>query len=194
MLSRAVEWIHAEEARQKFSPLNYDKDCTVFIVIQVDGIVTWVWPAWKMSYDEIEERYRMLVLHGLSRTGKSRLARSLFGEDRTLVVDVQHAEHPDLRGFQRNKHKAVLLDEVATPSVIVNNKKVLQAHVDGAILGQSPTQTYTYEVFLWRVPIILTTNNWRLDKLTDEDSEWVNANCIVVHVAEPVFDARRMRV
>ena len=49
-------------------------------------------------------------------------------------------------------------------------------------------------IFLWRVPIILTTNIWRLDKLTDEDSEWVNANCIVVHVAEPVFDARRMRV
>ena len=54
---------------------------------------------WMKSYEEVEERYRMLVLYGPSRTGKSRLARSLFGAERTLVVDVQHAEHPDLRSF-----------------------------------------------------------------------------------------------
>ena len=110
-----------------------------------------------MAYEEVEERYQMLVFHGPSQTSKSRLARSLFGEDRTLVVDVQHAEHPDLRGFRRHQHCAIVLDEVASPSFIVSNKKVLQAHVDGAILGQSATQLYTYEVFLWRVPIMLTT-------------------------------------
>ena len=68
---------------------------------------------------------------------------------------------------------------------------MLQAHVDGAILGQSPTQTFTYEVFMWRVPIILTTNNWQLEKLTDEDREWLSANCVAVHVTEPVFEARK---
>ena len=107
---------------------------------------------------------------------------------------MQHAEHPDLHGFRRHFHKAVLLDEVATPKFIVSNKKLLQAHVDGAILGQSPTQTYTYEVFMWRVPIILTTNNWRLETLADEDREWLNANCIAVYVAEPVFEAKQARV
>ena len=101
---------------------------------------------WKMSYEEVEERYRMLVLFGPSRTGKSRLARSLFGESRTLVVDVQHADHPDLHDFKRHHHLAVLLDEVASPKFIAGNKKLLQAHVDGAILGQSATQLYTYEV------------------------------------------------
>ena len=84
-----------------------------------------------MSFDEVEERYKMLVLHGPSRTGKSRFARSLFGLGRTLVVDVQHAEHPDLRGYRRHEHLAVLLDEVASPQFIVSNKKLLQAHVDG---------------------------------------------------------------
>ena len=69
----------------------------------------------------------------------------------------------------------MLLDEVAAPSFITDNKKLLQAHVDGAILGQSPTQTYTYEVFMWRVPIILTTNNWRLETLSDEDCGWLTA-------------------
>ena len=143
--------------------------------------------AWRASYKEVEERYQILVLHGPSRTGKSRLARSLFGLEHTLVVDVQHAEHPDLRGYRRSEHKAILLDEVASPKFIVGNKKVLQAHVDGALLGQSATQLFTYEVFVWRTPIILTTNNWKLDCLAEDEVDWVNANCVVVHVDQPVF-------
>ena len=144
---------------------------------------------WMKEYEEVEERYRMLVLYGPSRTGKSRLARSLFGTETTLVVDVQHAEHPDLRCFRRHVHKAILLDEVADPSFIVNNKKLLQAHVDGAKLGQSSTQLFSYEVFLWRVPILLTTNNWCLDKLTQEEQEWVRSNCVAVCVDTPVYVA-----
>ena len=146
---------------------------------------------WLMSFEELEERYRMLVLHGPSRTGKSRLAHSLFGFDRTLVVDVQHAEHPDMHGFRRHHHVAVLLDEVADPSFIVNNKKLLQAHVDGAILGQSATQMFTYEVFLWRVPIILTTNNWDLSGLSVAELDWVHSNCVAVHVDTTVYESTR---
>ena len=144
-----------------------------------------------MSYEEVEERYKMLVLHGPSRTGKSRLARSLFGQDRTLVVDVQHADHPDLRGYRRHQHLAGLLDEVASPNFIVNNKKLLQAHVDGALLGQSATQMFTYEIFLWRTPVILTTNNWDLSGLAADELEWVTANCVAVRVDTPVFAAAR---
>ena len=77
----------------------------------------------------------------------------------------------------------------ASPSFISGNKKLLQAHVDGAILGQSATQLYTYEVFLWRVPIILTTNNWNLTGLTPPEREWVEANCVAVNIAEPVFQS-----
>ena len=62
---------------------------------------------------------------------------------------------------------------MADPLFIVSNKKVLQAHVDGAILGQSATQLYTYEVFLWMVPIMLTTNNWDLSRLSKEDADWI---------------------
>ena len=142
---------------------------------------------WMMCYEEIEERYCMLVLHGPSKTGKSRLARSLFGEGRTLVVDVQNAKHPDLHSYRRHEHAAILLGEVSGPSFIVENKKLLQAHVDGALLGQSPTQQYTYEVFLWRTPIMLTTNNWDLSRLTAAELDWVHANCVAVYVPEPVY-------
>lgn len=143
---------------------------------------------WRAQYTVDEERYNMLVLFGRSRTGKSRLGRSLFGEDTTLVVDVQHAQHPDLRTHNRKKHNAVLFDEVASPVFVVSNKKVLQAHVDGAILGQSATQLYTYEVFLWKTPLMLTTNCWEYADFSDADKDWIEANCVAVHIDSPVWE------
>ena len=143
---------------------------------------------WRLQYHEDEERYNMLVLFGRSRTGKSRLCRSLFGDETTLVVDVQHAEHPDLRSLNRKKHNAVLFDEVASPKFVVSNKKVLQAHIDGAILGQSATQLYTYEVFLWKTPLMLTTNCWEYADYPEADRDWIEANCVAVHISSPVWE------
>ena len=143
--------------------------------------------SWMLQYHIPEERYKMLVLHGPSCTGKSKLGRSLYGESDTLVVDVQGAQHPDLKSFVRGRHKAVLLDEVASPAFVISNKKLLQAHVDGALLGQSATQLYSYFVFLWRVPIILTTNNWDYSAFTEADKNWLDTNCVAVHIGTRVW-------
>ena len=40
------------------------------------------------------------------------------------------------------------MDDIAGSDFVLANKKLLQAHADGAKLGQSPTQTLAYEVFL----------------------------------------------
>ena len=143
---------------------------------------------WKQQYDQAEERYKMLVLYGPSCTGKSRLARSLFGTEHTLVVDVQHALHPDLRDYRRPQHQAVLLDEVSSPKFLCDNKKLLQAHVDGAKLGQSPTQLFAYEVFLWRTPLMLTTNNFNYSGYSKEDVDWIETNAVAVCIDQPVWD------
>ena len=115
------------------------------------------------------------------------LARSLYGDEHTLMVDVQHAKHPDLKDFRRDVHKAIVLDEVMGPEFIVGNKKMLQAHVDGAKLGQSAAQMFVYEVFLWRVPVILTTNKWDYEHMDGPDKDWLSANCVAVEIAEPVW-------
>ena len=86
---------------------------------------------WMLQYHVPEERYKMLVLHGPSCTGKSKLGRSLYGESDTLVVDVQGAQHPDLKTFARHRHKAVLLDEVASPAFIIGcglQYNILEGH------------------------------------------------------------------
>ena len=136
------------------------------------------------------ERERERV-YGPSCTGKSRMARSLFGDGRTLVVDVQHAAHPDLRAYRRGLHKAVLLDEMASPEFIVTNKKLLQAHVDGAILGHSSTQLFTYELFLWRTPLMITTNNFDYSAFSAADKDWLESNCVAVYVGQPVWKVLR---
>ena len=78
--------------------------------------------SWMTSFDHINDRYKFLVFYGRSQTGKSRWARCIFGEDATLVVDCQHAEHPNLRHYVRGQHKAVLLDEIAGPDFVARNK------------------------------------------------------------------------
>ena len=59
--------------------------------------------------------------------------------------------------------------------------------MDGATLGQSSTQKYVYEVFLWRIPIVVTTNRWSLAGLDDADLNWLDQNCVVENVREEVW-------
>ena len=106
----------------------------------------------------------------------------------TLVVDAQHAQHPGMRGYKRPVHRAVLLDEVSSSQFVVDNKKLLQSHVNGAELGQSATQLFAYEVFLWRTPIMLTTSNWSYTDFSNSDKNWLSTNSVAVHIADKVFE------
>ena len=76
---------------------------------------------------------------------------------------------------------------LAGSDFVLANKKLLQAHADGAKLGQSPTQTLAYEVFLWRVPVIVTTNHWSVAHHGAVDQEWLAKNCVVEEITEQVF-------
>ena len=54
-------------------------------------------------------------------------------------------------------------------------------------LGQSPAQHLAYEVSLWRVPMVLTTNFWDVAPLCPEDLDWVEQNCVVVPITSSVM-------
>ena len=98
-----------------------------------------------------------------------------------------HNANPDLHKYRRGVHKAVLLDEARDGSFILNNKKLLQAHIDGAILRQSATQRFAWEIMLWKVPILVTTNKWSPTGFDEADQDRLEANCVAVGINEPVW-------
>ncbi|CAK0822280.1 unnamed protein product, partial [Prorocentrum cordatum] len=144
--------------------------------------------SWMMHLGEVDDWYKSLVLHGPSRTGKSRLARSLFGAEKTLVVDAMNAHEPNLHAHRRGAHRAALLDEMQGPDFITRTKKLLQMHIDGAELGKSPTMQRAYHVFVWRTPIVSKTNHCALEGLNAAGREWAEANCVAVEISEPVWE------
>jgi hypothetical protein len=88
---------------------------------------------WQAQYATPRERYKLLVLHGRSGTGKTALAKALFGAERTLVIDAQAAAVPPMKDYRVGEHDCVVFDEMgAGASLIVGNKKLMQAHSDGA--------------------------------------------------------------
>ena len=152
---------------------------------------------WKLQYDREHEmgmwgrtnRFKFLVLTGPSSLGKTMFAKSLFGQESTLVVPSQKVTIPDLHDFKRRKHKAIVFDEIESPCVAAN-KQIFQANSDVAILGQSPTGDYIYKRLLYGTAMILCTNTWmeNIDRASSEE-EWLLTNAIVVECTEKLWVA-----
>ena len=146
--------------------------------------------AWKLQYQPSlrgsQHRYKLLLLRGPSRAGKSMYARHLFGDENTLLINFQGLSDtlPDLRHFKRNKHKAIILDE-ANPLQVLSNKALLQAQIEPVQMAQSQCGVFRYFLWVYGVAFILCSNKFSLEpngaKVTEEDSEWLKAN---IEVAE----------
>ena len=135
-------------------------------------------------------RYMSLLLRGKSKSGKSRKGISLFGHARTHVVNCQGlgANLPSLRGYSRDKHRAILYDECNSRQVLAN-KLVFQAGIDPVTLGQSACNAHAYEIWLHAVPMILCSNDFQMRStaeapMSSEDEEWLASNIIDASLPE----------
>ena len=132
------------------------------------------------------DRYKFLVLCGRSGTGKSSLARQLICDPlETLELTCAGGAEPDLRGYNRLLHRAVLFDE-GTPKMVLGQKKLFQAGPNWIQLGMSTTNCHSYQQMLGRVPLIITSNTWMelCQELSPADREWIHANQILVPIDE----------
>ena len=145
---------------------------------------------WRAQYDKLEERYRMLVLHGRSKTGKTMWARTAFGPQKYCYeVNCSSGQEPDMRNFDFWFHKFIMLDE-AKPEQILRNKKFVQAQPLECVLGTSNTNCHRYLKICHRVPIIICCNDWEplfLALKTDADREWLTANCVVRKIDNDLY-------
>jgi len=144
---------------------------------------------WKEQYEHDRDRYKFLVLDGPSQMGKTRFAASLTGPHKFLCLDCCSAVVPDLRGFSRSQHNLILFDEIHTATVLAC-KKLFQASIDVVSLGSSPTNNLLYNVWCHRVRMICASNCWstELDACEPSDRAWLQANSVLVYVAEPLWE------
>ncbi len=71
--------------------------------------------------------------------------------------------------------------------MVLQNKKLFQAHIYGAVLGQTTTGCYSYKVWSWQRLLVVTTNSWDLSGLDLADQRWLNANSCVVRVDQKLY-------
>ena len=136
---------------------------------------------WRAQYAEPMPRYRFLVLFGGSRAGKSSLAKSL---GTAFVQTVQNAAVADLRDYRREEHEVIIFDNVNAQSFVLDQRALFQANNDVHALGESRTGMYSYKVWLWRVPIIVTVDT---SAQWDSEEPWVAANCFEVRLDGPCW-------
>ena len=143
--------------------------------------------SWQRQYDQNCKgklhRFKSLLFLGGSEQGKSQKAKSIFGPERTLVVNCQGlgSALPSLRGFDRATHRAILFDE-GNEQQVLQNKLLFQAGPNSVALSQSVCNQHRYEIFIYQVAIIICSNRFQLvpdGTVTAEDSECLNKNIIV---------------
>jgi len=142
------------------------------------------------AYSEPKARYKMLLMRGSSRSGKTQKAGSLFGMQHTLVANCQGTspDLPSIAAFDRSEHRAIVWDEIDHKQVLAN-KVCFQAGVDPVSLGQSKCNGYAYRRWLYATPMILRSNvfAWPQDKntkLSAEDADWLLKNIIFAELPD----------
>lgn len=141
---------------------------------------------WKQQYDTKSDRYMFLVLRGASRTGKSTLARGLgvamnIGST-PFVQTVQSAITPDLRNYKPEVHDYIVFDNVNDMKFILDYRALFQANNDIHTLGDSKTGIYSYDIWLFKVPMVVTVD---MSAKWDPMELWIKDNCFDVFLDGP---------
>lgn len=139
--------------------------------------------------DSVKHRYKVLLLRGESRAGKTAKGKSLYGSANTLTVNCQGCSPslPSIAAFDRRLYSAILWDEI-TEQQVLQNKVVFQAGAEMITLGQSKTNIYAYSRFLHGVAMILCSNTFVMPRpdqevqLSAEDADWLTKNIIEVEL------------
>ena len=132
----------------------------------------------------------MLLIRGPSRIGKTKMAQAIFPN--SFVTTVNGAAEPDLRGFDPLTHKAIVLDQVNDLEFILGNRGILQANAEDHTLAVTQSHTFSYNVWTFRIPIILTLD-LGVDMKPFEDEKasgnnWLTTNCELLDLPnEPTY-------
>ena len=140
---------------------------------------------WKNELTAVKDRKKFLVLSGPSQLGKTQFVIGLFGAGATLEVNCAGASHPPLRNLDSQIYRCVVFDE-APVTMVLGYRRLFQAPNCQVIIGQPPTNTSCYPVYLNDTALVICTNSWHteLPALCESDASWIRANMVFVQVSE----------
>ena len=146
---------------------------------------------WKLQYTParygVAQHFKILVLRGESMEGKSSFAKSLFGEQQTLLLNCQglDSDLPSLRDFHRSLHRCIVFDEVVHTQVL-NNKSLFQAGKNIVWLGQSRCGGFAYPIWPYQIAMVCCSNKFAVTQAeglqSAEDEDWMSKNLVVVEL------------
>ena len=131
-------------------------------------------------------RFKVLILDGLSRTGKTERAANFFGISNCLIVNCQSVVSPNLRPIMKGCYSAVIYDEADWMLMSVN-RALFQSSPRGIQLSQSTCNEAAYTVVVWRIPMILTSNNFWAKCQDESARDWILANSYYRWIDEPTW-------
>jgi len=139
--------------------------------------------AWVESRKTLQDRYKFLVLEGVSQVGKTSFARGLKGREACLVMDCSGDNTPSLRFYDALRHHVLVFDE-GKATMVLSHKKLFQASSDDVTCGSSPTNQHAYVVCVHRACIIVTSNTWSEDLAgaSEADREWLVNNSLHLRI------------
>ena len=142
---------------------------------------------WRQQYETDQMRYSFLVLRGVSRSGKSTLAKSLGAEldwGLPFVQTVQSATAADLKSFSHGLHGYIVFDNVNHQDFVLTQRALFQANNDLHTLADSKTGIYAYTVWLYKIPIVLTVDT---SAVWDAHEPWIAANSVDIFLDRPCY-------
>jgi len=134
----------------------------------------------------VKGRWKPLLFIGASASGKSWKALSIFGTA-TLKVSCNglgRGMMPNLKEFDRTKHKAIFFDEIR-PDIILCNRELFQSGPFKQKLGVSACGQHEYAVWVYGVALIMAANAFAVDEKSPDlaaDQDWLQTNIVTVDV------------
>lgn len=131
-------------------------------------------------------RFKFLIYDGPSRSGKTEMGREWFGASRTLIVDTQSCETPNLRAMLTGKYKAILMED-GNWELCHRNRALVLSSTMPVQSNPFPCNHLSLSLNLFRVPIIICSNNFWSGCTNEEIREWIEQNSCYVRVRHKLY-------
>ena len=91
---------------------------------------------------------------------------------------------PDLKAYSPEEHGYILFDNVNHMDFILNERALFQANNDLHTLGASRTGIYSYSVWLFRCPLVVTVD---LSAVWEGSEPWLADNMFELFLDGPCY-------